>query len=80
VRPCFAWGSWGRDAGGSLLAIARNHMSASSSAPSNITPAIAADQRPANRYFASVSTIALAIIALVIAGLSWRRRHRAMRV
>jgi len=54
-------------------------MSAISSAPSNITPAIATDQRPANRYLASASMIALAIIALVIAGLRWRRRHRAMR-
>jgi quinoprotein glucose dehydrogenase len=35
--------------------------------------------RPGGRFFAASSVIALAIIALVIAGLRWRRRRRIRR-
>jgi quinoprotein glucose dehydrogenase len=35
--------------------------------------------RPGGRFFAASSAIALAIVALVIAGLRWRRRRRRIR-
>jgi quinoprotein glucose dehydrogenase len=71
VRPCSAWESWGGDAGGSRFSPLRV-----------ITPDSVGQAMPLfvedSLIFRSPfnEAIALAIIALVIAGLRWLRRRR----
>ncbi|MET4068314.1 glucose dehydrogenase [Bradyrhizobium sp. S3.2.6] len=71
ARPCVAWESWGGDPGGSRFSPLRQITS------DNVGQLVRAFEfHTGGRFFAASSAIALTIVALVIAGLRWRRRRR----